>query len=305
MGGQQGNTTPGPGGGFSGDNPGFNPTGGIWDFNPNTIAGLSGLEQMGLGLTSGLPGVGAGQYNTAQQGLQGLMGGQLPWQMNQMVNQAQGLGQLGGLGQEAMGIYRGMPGVAGRQVTGENIEQNPAYQAALANLQGSIMPGVQNAAVASGLGRSQPALNAGAAASSQYMLPVIQNILGMEERGIDRELGGMAASAGGLMGGAGMEQQGQLAGINALGQAGSMANQNNLAGIQGMMGLGDTQQRNMLNAIQMMMGGGALPRELDQQQNNAMYDEWMRIMGTGENAMMTPLNMIGGLIGSSSTSRKK
>jgi hypothetical protein len=72
-----------------------------------------------------------------------------------------------------------------------------------------------------------------------------------------------------------------------------------------MMNLGDTHQRNMLNAIQTMMGTGGLARGLDQQQNDAMREEWLRIMGTGENAMMTPLQMIGGLLGGSSTSSKK
>jgi hypothetical protein len=258
-------------------------------------------------LAGGLPNVGSNAYGAAQQGLQGLMSGQLPWQMNSMTGGALGLagGQLPGQANEAMDIYRQMPGVAGTQVTGENIEQSPAYQAALANIRGSIAPSVQNAAVASGLGQSQPALSAQASAASQYMLPVVQGELAREERGIDRRLGGMGAAAGGLMGGAGMQQQGQLAGLGMLGQAGQMANSNQLAGTQGMMNLGDTQQRNMLNAIQTMMGTGGVARGLDQAQNDAMREEWLRIMGTGENAMMTPLQMIGGLMGSSSTSQKK
>lgn len=306
MGGQQQQpSTPGPSGGFGGANPGFNPTGGIWDFNPQVIAGLSPLEQYGLTLAGGMPGVGSGSYSAAQSGLQGLLGGRLPWQTNAMVGQAQNLGDIGQYGQQAMNLYSQMPGAASRQVTGENIEQNPAYQAALANIKGSISPGIQNAAVVSGLGRSQPALSAEASAASQYMLPVVQGILAQEERGIDRQLGGLGAAAGGLLGGAGMEQQGRFAGVNALGQAGQMANANQQAGIQGMMNLGDTEQRNMLNSIQMMMGAGSLPRQLDQQQNDAMYQEWMRLMGTGENAVMTPMQMIGGLLGSSSTSEKK
>jgi hypothetical protein len=304
MGGQQ-HSTPGPSGGWGGANPGFNPTGGIWDFNPQVIAGLSPLEQYGLSLAGGLPGVGSDAYGAAQSGLQGLLGGQLPWQTNAMVGQAQNLGDIGNYGHQAMSLFGQIPSAANRQVTGENIEQNPAYQAALANIQGSINPGVQNAAVASGLGRSQPALSAQASAGAQYMLPVIQGILAQEERGIDRSLGGLQAAAGGLLGGAGMEQQGRFAGVNALGQAGQMANANQQAGIQGMMNLGNTQQQNMINAISTMMGTGALPRELDQQQNDAMYQEWMRLMGTGENAVMTPMQMIGGLLGSSSTSEKK
>jgi hypothetical protein len=297
----------GPGGAFAGQNPGFNPTGGIFDFNPQTIAGLSPLEQYGLHLSGNMPNVGASQYGMAQSGLQGLMRGQLPWQTNAMTGGALGLagGQTPQTAQEAMALYRQMPGVAGTQVTGANIDSDPAFQAAQSAIMGSVLPSIQNAAVASGLGRSQPALNAQATAASQYMLPVIQDALGREERGIDRRLGGMGTAAGGLMGGAGMQQQGQLAGLGMLGQAGQMQNQNMLAGTQGMMNLGDTQQRNMLNAIQTMMGAGQLPRQLEQQQNDAMWQEWMRIMGTGENAISGPLGMVPNVFGSSSISRKK
>ena len=301
---QGGQGTPGPSSGWGGANPGFNPTGGIWDFNPQTIAGLSPSEQMGIAGAMNLGGAGANQYGAAQQGLQGLMGGALPWQMNAMTAGAANLGQLPGQANEAMNLYRQMRGVGSRQV-GQNIESDPTYQAALNAVQNTIIPGIGSQAALSGLGRSQPMLDAQATAASQYMLPVIEGVMGRQERGLDRELGAMGAGAGGLLSGAGMQQQGNIAGLGMLGQAGSMANQNQQFGTQGMMQLGDTAQRNALSQIQALMGTGALPRELDQQQNDAMYQEWMRLMGTGENAMGAPLGFLPNLLGGSSTSQKK
>jgi hypothetical protein len=80
-------------------------------------------------------------------------------------------------------------GMSDRQITGANIQQDPAYQAAIQAFESAIMPTIQNQAALSGLGRSTGLTQSLAAGQAQYLLPVIQETLAREERGLERGLG--------------------------------------------------------------------------------------------------------------------
>jgi len=80
-------------------------------------------------------------------------------------------------------------GLSDRQVTGANIQQDPAFQAAIQAFESTIMPTIQNQAALSGLGRSTGLGQSLAAGQAQYLLPVIQDTLAREERGLERGLG--------------------------------------------------------------------------------------------------------------------
>src|SRR5262245_34026527 len=76
---------------------------------------------------------------------------------------------------------------AKRRVTGETILNSPSYQAANKAYETAIMPGIENRATLSGLGRSTALTNADAAARAAYLQPTIENIFGQEERGLQGE----------------------------------------------------------------------------------------------------------------------
>lgn len=296
----------GAGGMFGGNTGGgFNPTGGYWGFNPRNIVGISTPEQMATMYSMGLPNVGSDMYNQAMQGfMQMQQGGMNPW-MQQYMTQAGKLGNLPPEAQEAMNLYRQARGVGSRQVTGAGLVDDPAYQAAIQAYESSIMPRVQQQAALAGLGNSTALTNALASAQAQYLLPTVQDTLARQERGIDRELQALMGGAGGLMGGAGMSQQGRMAGVNALGQAGQLANQNLMAGTQGMFGMGNQQQQNMLNAINAMMQTGGNARGISQSEQDARYNEWIRQMTGFENSMFSALGMTPGFMGARTIQEKK
>ena len=321
-------------GGMQGGNTwgGFNPEGGYWGFNPRNIVGISGPEQQALWQSMNLGNVGAGAYGDAMSGFAGLQSGQLnplmqqaiqaaggmgnmnPW-MQQMLSQSQGLKDLPPEAQQAMDLYRQARGVGSQQVTGAGMSKDPGFQAAIQAYERTIMPRIQNQAALAGLGNSTALTNAMGSAQAQYMMPTIQDFMGRQERGIDRELQGLMGGAGGLMQGAGMSRQGELArlgmlgqagqqafqgdlaNLNTLGQAGAMSNANQLAGTQGMFAMGNQQQQNALNAINAMMGTGGTARGISQNQQDAQYNEWIRQMTGFENSMFSPLGMTPGFMG--------
>lgn len=296
----------GGGGAFGGNiNGGFNPTGGYWGFNPRNIVGISPGEQMAAGMSMNLPNVGQDWYNQAQQGFGQMMGGGMnPW-MQQMMNQAGQLNQLPGSAEEAMNLYRQARGVGAQQVTGAGLTDDPAFQAAQQAYEANIMPLIQQQAAMAGLGNSTALTNALGSAQAQYLLPTVQDTLARQERGIDRELQALMGGAGGLMSGAGMEQQGRFANVNALGQAGQMANQNLMAGTQGMFNMGNQEQMNALNAINSMMNTGGNARGISQSEQDARYNEWIRQMTGFENSMFSALGMTPGFMGARTIQEKK
>lgn len=310
---------------MSGTTP-YQPGGEFFDFQARPVAGSSPLLNYAGALSTGLPGAGqggmAGAYGAAGNAA-GMLGnaaqmfgnmGQLNPYYQQMVGAAGQLGQLPGQTQEAMNLYRSMPEIAGRQVTGANVENDPAVKAAQAKFQEVMAPMIKDAAGLAGLGKSGVMTNALASQQAQTLLPLIQDSMGREERGIDRLLGGTQAGASGLFSGGQQSMQQLLSQIGTYGQAGAAQQQGEQAGAAGLSqvggqmggisqllaGLGGQEQNMLMNAIGGLSGLGGEFRGIEQEMLNAPYEEQMRMYTEALNSLYGPLGMIPGLTGSSS-----
>lgn len=320
-GGGQGGGGGGQGGQAGGGNPfmsgtgGYQPGGGFYDFQARPIAGASPLLNQAGKLAGGLPGAGqggvAGAYGALGQAGNMFGGlGNLNQNYQNMVQGASGLSGLSGNSQEAMDLFRSMPGIAGRQVTGANVQNDPAVKAANAKFQEVMAPMIKDAAGLSGIGRSGAMTSALASQQAQTLLPLIQDSMQREERGIDRLLGGTQAAAGGLFGGGQQETNRLLSQLGIFGQAGAaqqagqQAGASGLAGVgQALAGLGGQEQNMLMNAIGGLSGLGGEFRNIEQQILNAPYDEQMRLFSEALNSVYGPLGMIPGFTGASSTTR--
>jgi hypothetical protein len=102
-----------------------------------------------------------------------------------------------------------------RRVTGSNLATSPSMAAARNAYETSVLPGVENTAAVSGLGRSTALTNARAASEAAYLQPTIEAELAREERGNQNEAQMLLSqiqaelSGGGLE--RGIEQQGYTA----------------------------------------------------------------------------------------------
>lgn len=152
-----------------------------------------------------------------------------------------------------------------QRVTGENITSDPAYTAALSSFDTAMRPIIENQAALSGLGRSTALTNATAANQAQVLLPVVQDTLAREERGLDRQ-GGTLRSA-----------------------------------IEGYMGLGDRAEDRLGRAIGTGMGVGEVGRDIAQEGSDAGYNERMRQLAFFENLFGGPLGLLPSTIGSQVT----
>ena len=337
--GQGGKGSGGGGGKPQGGNPfssgtaGYQPGGSFYDFQARPIAGVNPFQQAGGKLAGGLPTAGQGGVQGAYGALGGaqgtlgqagqafgnMAGGDLNQYYQQMVGGAEGLSQLPGQTQEAMDLYRQMQGIAGKQVTGENLQSDPAIKAANAQFEKFMAPMIKDAAGLAGLGDSGVMTNALASQQAQTLLPLMQEGLAREERGIDRLLGGTQAGAAGLFGGGQQSANQLLSQLGLYGQAGQAQQQGQLAGAQGLAGVGGAQagiggaltglgqqEQNMLmNAVSGLSGLGGQFRDIEQQFLNAPYDEQQRLWAEALNQVYGPLGMLGSTFGASSTTNQR
>lgn len=302
-----GGQKPGGGNPFMSGAQGYNPGGAFFDFQSRPIAGASPLLNMAGGMATGLGQAGQGGVNAGYgamgQGLGSLGGAQN--MLGQAAGAFQGLGQLPGQTQESMDLFRSMPGIAGTQVTGENVANDPAVKAANEKFMEVMAPMIKDSAGLAGIGKSGAMTNALSSQQAQTLLPLIQGSMQREERGIDRLLGGTGAAAQGLFGGgqqSANQQQAMAQGLAGIGgqQAGIGQAQ---AGIGQMLaGLGGQEQGMLMNAINGLSGLGGQFRGIEQEQLNAPYDEQMRLFSEGLNSIYGPFGMIPGMMGSSSSS---
>lgn len=299
---------------FSSGTTPYQPGGAFFDFQAKPVAGVNPFQAAGGKLAGGLPTAGQGGVQGAYGALgqaQDMFGqsGQLNPYYQAMVGGASGLSQLPSQTQEAMNLYRSMPGIAGTQVTGANIENDPAIKAANAKFQEVMAPMIKDAAGLSGIGRSGAMTGALASQQAQTIMPLIQDAMGREERGIDRLLGGTQAGASGLFGGGQQSANQLLSQLGIYGQAGGAQQQGQQFGASGMAGVGQAlaglggQEQNMLmNAISGMSGLGDQFRGIEQEQLNAPYEEQMRMYSEALNSIYGPFGMIPGMTGSFGTS---
>jgi len=294
-----------PGGGFSSGTQGFQPGGSFWDFNPRPIAGLNEFQRGAGGIAAGLGGQGAGNLSRSQRYYQQLGAGQPGAQQAVSAANRYAGGQLPGQFNEAAAISRNMMDTGRRQVTGANIQSSPSYSAARKAFAQSQLPLIQNQAAAAGLGRSSAMTNAISHGNAQAMLPMIENELMREERGIGRELQSQGQAAGNLMGIGGQALGANNAAVQAMMQQAGMNQQGLSQAAQGQAGLGQQRFNQGLQQSGLLSQLGNQYRGVEQQQLDAPYQEQQRQYAEALNAMYGPLGFLGNMGGASTTTSGK
>lgn len=249
--------------------------------NQRDVAGMSPLEQWAAGLVQNQYNDPA-DYEAARQSLADTQAYALPADMGAADYDA---------ARTSLGDMRN---ISQRQVTGANVADDPAIAQAMEVYKDQIMPEMQNQYSMMGLGRSG-ALGTGVAkGGAQMMLPLIQDSLAREERGIDRELGTAGNAAGGYMNLGGAEA-GRGFGLfdRATGRG------LNLAGSYA--GLGGASSANQNAALDRAMGYGAVGRGVEDDTNYAAYEDFLRRQGLAENALWVPFGQSQNQIGQSTT----
>lgn len=303
---------PGGGGKGKGGSPfrsgtaGFEGGGNFWDFQPKPVAGLNQFQRGAGRLAGNLGGVGQANMANANRYIQQLGGGGSGL-LNRAMSQAGKYtgGNLPTQFGQAEGLNQRLIQLGNQKVTGENIQSDPAFIAAQKAFTQSQLPLIQNQAALAGLGRSSAMTNAVAHGNAQAMLPMIQDALGREERGIGRQLSSTQQGIGNLMnvGQANLGQNAQA--TNAFLQgAGQEASNLGQAG-QASAGLANQQVGQALQQMQALQGVGDNARNVEQQQLDAPYQEQQRLWGEALNSMYGPLSFLGNMGGSTSTTSKK
>lgn len=174
------------------------------------------------------------------------------------ANQRAGLAQAGNVGatpeSERLAMERigRLNEIAGRRVTGQGVENDPTILAALRAYELNSEPALVNQTKLMGLGNSSAVTNALSRGRAGLMLPLIQDVYGREERGIDRAL------------------QAEEYGIDPL------------------MRLGGTERQGRLQQLQALMDTGGTERDIEQQGYASEYQDFLRRMGLSEEALYKP-----------------
>jgi hypothetical protein len=277
--------------------------GSFWDFNPRNIAGINDFLTAAGQRAQGISSAGSGYRNSAQDLLQTLSsGGSGRTQTGLDVLGRFSGGALPEQFARAEGISQEMRDIASRKVTGENIKNDPAFLEAQRVFENMTGRKINNAAALMGLGNSSTLLNAQAQGKIAHTLPMVQEALAREERGITREMGAAGEQARNLMTAGGTA----LGANQAYGQAtlGAGAQENALMqnAAQMFAGLGEQERTALMNEMQALGGLGTQFRGIEQEQLDAPYQEQQRLWAEALNSMYGPLGMIGSLIGGTSTS---
>lgn len=168
----------------------------------------------------------------------------------------------------ARGVLDQMRSVSQRQADGAGLEQDPAYLAAMKAFDNAMRPIIENQASLSGLGRSTALTNATASQQAQTLLPLVQDYLGRQERGIDRELGTMGTQ------------------------------------FTGLTGLGDRSMERRTQRIAGLTSLGDYGRGIAQDRADSQYNDWLRRAGLFESSLNGPSGLFGSTIGGNTHSDK-
>jgi hypothetical protein len=306
-------------GGFGGNKPrqnqktssgtqGYQGGGNFWDFNPRAVAGVNPLTQGAANAVGSLPGAGGQYYNQASNLLKQLGAGGSGY-LSQAVNAANRGVQMPGAFGQAGNLANQLRGVSRRQVTGENLSSDPAILAAQERFKKARLPMIQSMAAQMGLGRSNTLANAAALGQSNELLPLVQEGLAREERGIGREMGAISEQIANAMGRGSAELGNSTNNINRIvstlgNAAGQEAGQ--LSGAaSGLMGLGQQEATQLAQGIGSAAQLGQQLRGVEQEKLDAPYQEQQRLWAEALNSMYGPLGFLGSMGGATSTSSKK
>lgn len=283
----------------------FQPGQNFWEYNPRNIANANRMQVDAANGLYNLPGVGSQNLNQASQYLNKLGSGGSGY-FDKAINTAGGGFSTPEGFKNASTLLDQLRGVSQRQVTGENLQNDPAIKAAQDRFRTARLPMLQSMAAQSGLGRSNTVANAASLAQSNELLPLMMEGLAREERGIGREMGALGTGINTLM------QQGTSDRSTQLAQRNSQ--------LQALLGAGANESSNLANAAQGLAGiqgqrfGQGLQtattgfdmgnqfRDITQQKADAGYDEQQRLYSEALNSIYGPLGMLGNLMGGTATS---
>jgi hypothetical protein len=162
-----------------------------------------------------------------------------------------------GLETEAAGMIRGAAGGAGRTPTGAGLPGGPegtnaSFEATRRAFEASTIPQIRQSRTMMGLGDSNAVTNDISRAWAGVLPTLVENELGREERGIQRETG-----AG-------------------------------FAGAQGLTGISGAQTQREAGATDRGFGFGTGFRGIAEEGNRAVYEDFLRRQGLGERALFAP-----------------
>ena len=198
-----------------------------------------------------------------------------------------------------------MPMIGRRQVTGKNIEGDPAIAAANEQFQTLMQPIIENQAALSGIGRSTALGNATAAQQAITTLPMVQDALAREERGLERELGAEESRAG-ILGGLESFRQSALGErVGALERGGQQEAGQISDLVSTYLGMEDMAQGRKKDALEASMGVGGVYHDYAQKTQDAQYEDHLRRAALWEQAMGAPFGLLPSSIGSRAVSSKK
>jgi hypothetical protein len=176
---------------------------------------------------------------------------------------------------------------AARRVQGDEIANDPAVAAALENYRQNVQPGLQSQAALMGLGRSSSALGMQARAQASIMEPLMQAAMQREENRIGRQLGATQEEMG----------MNERASVRQ-----SEAQQNMIGQLLNLAQMGQGRQANQIQAL---MQGGGLVRDVQNEQYQNIFNDYMRRQGLAEQAVGMPFGGLAGAgLGSTSRSSK-
>jgi hypothetical protein len=171
--------------------------------------------------------------------------------------------------QQSPGIQAGYGRVGANAIYGD-----PAVQAALADFQQNIQPGIQQQSSLMGLGRSSTPINAIARAQAGMLQPLYTDAMAREQHTQDRGYGATEEEMGRRERGTVREAEAQERNVDRL------------------MGYDQTQWNQMRGGLEDMFRGGASRRDIRQAGSDAYMDNFQRLFGSAENAQMGILGML-------------
>ncbi len=201
-------------------------------------------------------------------------------------------------GVQVAGTHGYEPGqtFAGQRVTGESISGNPMVQAAMNDYQMNVMPGIQDQFNLMGLGRSSASGNAQAKAQAGMLLPIYQQLAGLENEGINRE-----TMAGEQTAGRGQQEIDRLYGgteseLGRRERSATAQTQGQQQMFENMMAMDQMTNAQRQSGAGQLFDMGGQARDYAQQGNTSQYQDFLRRQGLSEEAL-NPFGGIQGLTG--------
>jgi hypothetical protein len=180
-------------------------------------------------------------------------------------------------GSDPSGIMAGY-----ERVQGQDIVNDPAIAAVIANFGRNVRPGIQNSAALAGLGNSSAMVDSLADAQANMLLPLYQDAFAREQHALDRGFQGTESFLNRRLG-ATEEELGRRE-RSSVRQAEALERT-----IPMLLSLGDRQTGRLQTGIGTAMEAGGVQRGIEDARNRSAYDDFIRRQGLGEQAVFGPL----------------